>query len=93
MEASRAVSVLLDDELLAFNRAIGVVRRRNLPVQGITVGPSGQPGVLRLAFFMQADDANAVRLLRQLEKAHGVRSVAVTPASSPSLTHPTEAVL
>ena len=58
-----------------------------------SVGPSGRPGVLRLAFFMQADDANAVRLLRQLEKAHGVREVAVTAASSPSLTHPSEAVL
>ena len=93
MQASHAVSVLLDDNLVAFNRAIGVVRRRNLPVEGITVGPSGRPGVLRLAFFMQADDANAVRLLRQLEKAHGVREVAVTAASSPSFTHPSEVVL
>jgi len=34
-----------------------------------------------------------MRLLRQLEKAHGVHSVTVTPVSSPSLTHPSEAVL
>ncbi len=82
MEASHAVSVLLDDELLAFNRAIGVVRRRNLPVSGITVSPTEQPGELRLAFVMQADEANAERLLRQLEKTHGVRGVVI---SSPSL--------
>jgi acetolactate synthase small subunit len=88
MQASHAVRVMIDDDLLAFNRAIGVVRRRNLPVAEITVGPSGQPGVLRLRFVMQADDANAERLLRQLEKAHGVRGVEVFPVS-----HPSEAML
>jgi acetolactate synthase small subunit len=88
MQASHAVVVMIDDDLLAFNRAIGVVRRRNLPVSDLTVGPSGQGGVLRLRFVMQADDANAERLLRQLEKAHGVHDVSVSPVS-----HPSEATL
>jgi acetolactate synthase small subunit len=81
MQASHGVVVLLDDDLLAFNRVVGVVRRSNRPVEGIQVGPAPQPGVLRFSFFVQADDANADRLLRQLEKAHGVRGVEVLPVS------------
>jgi acetolactate synthase small subunit len=88
MQASYAVQVVFEDDLLVFNRVIGVVRRRNLPVEGIRVGPADQEGRLRLNFVLQADDANAERLLRQLEKAHGVRGVEVVPVS-----HPTEAVL
>jgi acetolactate synthase regulatory subunit len=87
MQASHAVTVLLDDDLLTFNRVIGVVRRRNLPVAGLRIGP-GEPTGLRFSFFVQADDGNAERLLRQLEKVHGVRHVAVLPVS-----HPSEAVL
>ena len=88
MQASHAVAVLLDDDLLVFNRVVGVVRRRNLPVGGLRVGAGDQAGVLRLSFFVQADEGNAERLLRQLEKAHGVRHVEVLPVS-----HPSEAVL
>ncbi len=82
MQASHGVAVLLDDDLLAFNRVIGVVRRRNLPVAGITVGPTERPGELRLAFFLQADDGSAERLLRQLEKTHGVHAVTLVPQPS-----------
>ena len=32
MAGSHAISVLLDDDLLTFNRVIGVVRRRNSTV-------------------------------------------------------------
>jgi acetolactate synthase small subunit len=88
MQASHAVAVLLDDDLLALNRVIGVVRRRNLPVTGLRIGPGEPAGVLRFSCFVQTDDGNAERLLRQLEKAHGVRHVEVLPVS-----HPSEAVL
>jgi acetolactate synthase-1/3 small subunit len=74
---SHAVSVLFDDEILTFNRVIGVVRRRNLATTEFAVGPSEQAGALRLTFFIQSDDANAERLLRQLEKTHGVQRAAV----------------
>jgi len=79
--ASHAVSVLFDDELLTFNRVIGVVRRRNLATQEFGLGPSERAGVLRLTFFVQADEASAERLLRQLEKTHGVRRAAVFSAA------------
>ena len=81
MPPSHAVSVLLDDELLTFNRVIGVVRRRNLPVEGLAVGPSGRAGVVRLTCFTQADEAGAERMLRQLEKTHGVHAAALFPAA------------
>lgn len=81
MPASHAVSVLFDDEILTFNRVIGVVRRRNLVTTEFAVGPSERAGVLRLTFFVQADDANAERLLHQLEKTHGVRDAAVFAAA------------
>jgi len=77
MGASHAVAVLLDDDLVTFNRVVGVVRRRNLPITGITVGPSQMAGVSRLTFFTEADDAAAERMLRQLEKTFGVRAATI----------------
>lgn len=75
------MSVLFDDEILTFNRVIGVVRRRNLPTTEFAVGPSERAGTLRLTFFVAADEATAERLLRQLEKTHGVRHAAVFAAA------------
>jgi acetolactate synthase regulatory subunit len=89
MQPSHNVAVVLEDDLLVFNRVLGVLRRRNLPVIDIRVGAAAgdQTGSLRMSFSMQTDDANAERLLRQLEKAHGVRGVEVLPVS-----HSSEAV-
>ena len=81
MTPSHAVSVVLDDDLLTFNRVVGVVRRRNLPIEGLSAGPGDAPGVLRLSMLVQTDPAGAERMLRQLEKTHGVRQAAVYPAA------------
>ena len=80
MSASHAVAVLLDDDLVTFNRVVGVVRRRNLPIRDISMGPSQMAGVSRLSFFTEADDAAAERLVRQLEKTFGVRAAAIYAA-------------
>jgi acetolactate synthase-1/3 small subunit len=80
MALSHAISVLLDDDLLTFNRVIGVVRRRNVPIASIAAGASEVPGVSRLTFIMQADDASADRLVRQLHKSFGVREAVMFPA-------------
>ena len=80
MAASHAISVLLGNDLLAFNRAIGVVRRRNLPIESIAVGASQVPGVSRLTFMLRADEASADRLVRQLQKTFGVREAVMFPA-------------
>jgi acetolactate synthase-1/3 small subunit len=80
MALSHAISVLLDDDLLTFNRVIGVVRRRNVPIASIAAGATQTPGVSRLTFIMQADDASAERLVRQLQKSFGVRAAVMFPA-------------
>jgi acetolactate synthase-1/3 small subunit len=80
MALSYAISVLLDDDLLTFNRVIGVVRRRNVPIASIVTGASQVPGVSRLTFIMQADAANADRLVQQLRKSFGVRDAVMFPA-------------
>ena len=80
MALSHAISVLLDDDLLTFNRVIGVVRRRNVPIASIAAGASRTPGASRLTFIMQADHASADRLVRQLQKSFGVREAMMFPA-------------
>ena len=73
MTASHAVTVLLEDRLITFNRAVGLIRRRNLPVRSIAVGPTTTPGVSRLTIMIQSDEATANRAVQQLQKVIGVR--------------------
>jgi acetolactate synthase I/III small subunit len=80
MAPAHAISVLLEDDLLTFNRVIGVVRRRNVPIAHIAMGASQAPGVSRLTFMMQADEASVDRLVQQLRKTFGVRAAVMFPA-------------
>jgi acetolactate synthase I/III small subunit len=73
MTGAQAVTVLLEDRLITFNRAVGLIRRRNLPVRSIAVGPTTTPGVSRLTIMIQADEATANRAVQQLQKVIGVR--------------------
>jgi ketol-acid reductoisomerase len=74
------VSVLLDDGLPTLNRAVGALRRRNVPVGRLAVGPSGTTGVARLTFVTPIDAAAVERVVQQFRKIIGVRDVLVTPA-------------
>jgi len=76
--ASHAVSVLLDEGLATLNRAVGVLRRRNIPVVDFAVGPSGTAGVARLTFVTPVDAAAVDRVVQQFQKVIGVREVVVT---------------
>jgi acetolactate synthase I/III small subunit len=73
MTGAHAVTVLLEDRLITFNRAVGLIRRRNLPVRSIAVGPTTTPGVSRLTIMIQSDEATANRAVQQLQKVIGVR--------------------
>ncbi|MFL5493146.1 MAG: acetolactate synthase small subunit [Gemmatimonadales bacterium] len=73
MTGAQAVTVLLEDRLITFNRAVGLIRRRNLPVRSIAVGPTTTPGVSRLTIMIQSDEATANRAVQQLQKVIGVR--------------------
>jgi acetolactate synthase small subunit len=77
---AHTVAVLLDDALVTLNRAVGVLRRRNVPVEGLAVHPSGTAGVARLMFVLKTDAVTADRVAQQLHKMVGVRSVIVLTA-------------
>jgi acetolactate synthase-1/3 small subunit len=77
--ASQAVSVLLDDHLVALNRAVGLIRRRNLPIRSLAVGPTTIPGLSRLTIMMQSDGATAERAVQHLQKMIGVRGAVAFP--------------
>lgn len=80
VSAAQAVAVLLDDRLISFTRAVGLLRRRNLPVRSIAVGPTATPGVSRLTIMMHSDEATADRAVKHLQKMIGVREAVAFPA-------------
>jgi acetolactate synthase-1/3 small subunit len=71
------VSVLLEDDLLALNRATGIIRRRNLPVGSVSLGPTDRPGTLRLTCVVTSDRAASERMANALRKMVEVSEVAV----------------
>ena len=80
MTGVQAVTVLLEDRLITFTRAVGLVRRRNLSVRSIAVGPTAAPGVSRLTIMVNSDEATAARAVQHLDKVVGVRAAATFPA-------------
>jgi len=72
---AQVVSILLDQELLALERAVGELRRRNLPIESITVGPGEAPGTSCLTVILSTDEAGADMTAKKLNKLSGVRDV------------------
>jgi acetolactate synthase-1/3 small subunit len=80
MTAAHAVSVLLEDRLITLNRAVGLIRRRQIPVRSLAVGPTATPGISRLTIMIHSDPATADRAAQHLQKVVGVRAaVAFSP--------------
>jgi acetolactate synthase-1/3 small subunit len=79
MSGAQAVSVLLEDRLITLNRAVGLIRRRNLPVRSLAIGPTATPGLSRLTIMMQSDIATAERAVQHLQKMIGVRGAIAFP--------------
>ncbi|HKC40314.1 MAG TPA: ketol-acid reductoisomerase [Gemmatimonadales bacterium] len=78
---SHVVDVLLDDTLLTLNRAVGVLRRRNVAVAQFAVRPiPGAAGAARMTFVLETDAPTADRVVQQLQKVAGVRAVDITTA-------------
>ena len=80
MTMARAVSVLLEDRWITFNRAVGLIRRRNFPVRSLAVGPTATPGLSRLTIMMHSDTETADRAVQHLQKVVGVRAAVAFPA-------------
>ncbi len=80
MSEAQTLAVLLDEELVTLTRIAGMLRRRNLPMRSIAVGPSGTPGCSRLTIILHTDPDAADRVARQLQNVIGVREAAAFPA-------------
>jgi acetolactate synthase I/III small subunit len=76
----QTVAVLLEDRLITLNRAVGLIRRRNLPVRSLAIGPTATPGTSRLTIMMKSDEATAERAVQHLEKMIGVRAAIAFPS-------------
>jgi acetolactate synthase-1/3 small subunit len=79
MTVPQTLSVLLEDQLITLNRAVGLLRRSNLPIKSIAVGPSSTAGISRLTIMLQTDEAAADRMARQLHNVVGVREAVTFP--------------
>jgi acetolactate synthase-1/3 small subunit len=80
MTSPQAVSVLLEDRFVTLNRAVGLLRRRNLPVRSLAVGPTDTPGFSRLTIMIHSDSATAERAVQHLQKMVGVRAAVAFPS-------------
>jgi acetolactate synthase-1/3 small subunit len=78
---SWVVAALLTDDPLALNRAVGIIRRRNLGISSVSLGPSTRVGISRLTTIVAADEASAVRMANALRKMAGVLEVTLAPES------------
>lgn len=76
---SWVITVVLPDDALTLNRAIGIVRRRNLGLTSLSLGAADSTGLSRLTCVMVADQAAIDRTANQLRKIIGRREVAVAP--------------
>jgi acetolactate synthase I/III small subunit len=80
MSQAQTLAVLLDDELTTLTRVAGMLRRRNLPMRSIAVGPSGTAGCSRLTIMLHTDAGAADLVARQLQNVIGVRDAAAFPS-------------
>ncbi len=76
---SWVVAVLMQDDPLALNRAVGIIRRRNLALTSVSLGPSPRMGVSRLTTLVATDAASVERMANQLRKMVGILDVTVAP--------------
>lgn len=82
MSTAHALTVLLDDQLVTLNAVVGLLRRRNLPVHGVTVGPASAEGRMRLSAMIETDAETAARTAALFRKMIGVHEARVAPADA-----------
>jgi acetolactate synthase small subunit len=77
------ISIVVDEAMIPLDRALGVVRRRNLRITSLTLGPGPVEGTTRIVAQAAADPADLQLLAQQLRRLVGVREATVDPADSP----------
>lgn len=78
---SWVVTALLDDDALALNRAVGIIRRRNILLTSVSLGPSNRIGLSRLTTLVVTDEASAIRMANALRKMVGIHEVNISAES------------
>ena len=81
MSDLHCITVVMDDRLVTLNAAVGLLRRRNLPVRSVTFGPHVTEGRSRLFAMIEADAGAAQRVALLFEKLIGVDEARVVPAA------------
>lgn len=71
------VSIVVDEALIPLDRVLGAIRRRNLPLVGLSVGPGPAAGTARVLASVAAAPDDVDRLARQLRKLVGVQEAMV----------------
>jgi len=82
---SSLVSIVVEEALIPLDRVLGAIRRRNLPLIGLSVGPGPAPGTARVFATIGATDLDVDRLVRQLRKLIGVQQASVRTGQSPEV--------
>ena len=80
MSAWQRLTVLMDDKLVTLNVAVGLLRRRNVPIRNVTVGPAMADGTTRLFAMIDTDGGTASRIAELFRKVVGVQDAHVAPA-------------
>ena len=81
-QRSSLVSIVVDEALIPLDRVLGAIRRRNLPLVALSVGPGPVPGSSRVFAQLAASEGDVDRLVRQLRKLVGVQRATVRTAQS-----------
>jgi acetolactate synthase I/III small subunit len=72
--------VIADDQPFALSRAVGLLRRRNVKLRSVALGPGSADGSSHLQLVVQTDPADAERIAMLFEKVVGVRQATAIPA-------------
>lgn len=67
-DSLRVLSVLVEDGSGTLTKVTGMIRRRGFHVRAITVGPSGEPGRIRMTLHIDAGHAEVDQVRKQLER-------------------------
>jgi len=77
------ISIVVDEAMIPLDRALGVVRRRNLTITALTLSPGPVAGTTRIVVQAAADPVDVQLLARHLRRLVGVRAAAVDTAGAP----------
>ncbi|HEX5635151.1 MAG TPA: acetolactate synthase small subunit [Gemmatimonadales bacterium] len=82
MSGWHALTVELDGHLATLNAAAGLLRRRNVPIKDVTIGPARAEGRMRLFAMIQTDAGTAERIAELFRKMIGVHEARAVEADA-----------